>query len=233
MNPIFPILQTCPLFSGIEEDDLQGLLACLSAVQKRFEKNGFVFAAGEKADLIGIVLSGAVHILREDFWGNREILTRVEPSGLFAEAFACAGVVSSTPERLPVSVMAAEESEILLVDCKRILMFCPSACAFHAVLIRNLTRVLAEKNVILTQKLEHVTQRTTRKKLLSYLSEQAKRAGGSVFDIPFSRQELADYLSVDRSAMSAELSKMRDENLLRWHRNHFELCDSPFRAEKM
>jgi CRP-like cAMP-binding protein len=222
MDSVFAILQGCPLFSDIEEADLSRLFSCLSAVQKRFEKNGFVFAADEKADSIGIVLSGAVHVLREGFWGDREILTRIEPGGLFGEAFACANV-----DRLPVSVMAAEESEILLVNCKRIFMSCPSVCSFHAVLIRNLTRVLAEKNVTLTQKLEHVTRRTTRDKLLSYLSEQAKLAGGKVFDIPFNRQELADYLSVDRSAMSAELSRMRDENLLRWHRNHFELCDMP------
>ena len=227
MDFVFPILQSCPLFSGIEEGDLRALFICLSAVQKRFEKNGFVLTAGGKTDSIGIVLSGAVHVLRDDFWGNREILTRIEPGGLFGEAFACVGVESAILERLPVSVMVAEKSEILSLNCRRILMFCPSACGFHAVLIRNLTRVLAEKNVMLTQKLEHVSRRTTRKKLLSYLSEQAKRAGGSVFDIPFSRQELADYLSVDRSAMSSELSKMRDENLLRWHRNHFELCDSP------
>lgn len=222
MNLVPPILQKCPLFFGIEEPDVRMLSDCLSAAQKRFEKNSFVFLTNEKADFFGIVLSGAVHVLREDFWGNREILTRIEPGGLFGEAFACANV-----DRLPVSVMAAEESEILLVNCKLIFMSCPSACSFHAVLIRNLTRVLAEKNVTLTQKLEHVTRRTTRDKLLSYLSEQAKLAEGKVFDIPFNRQELADYLSVDRSAMSAELSRMRDENLLRWHRNHFELCDLP------
>jgi CRP-like cAMP-binding protein len=227
VNSFFPIIQNCPLFSGIEESDFRILSACLSAVKKRFEKNDFVFAAGEEADSIGIVLSGAVHVLREDFWGNREILTRVGPGGLFGEAFACAEVGAAIPEKLPVSVQAAEESEILLINSRRLHIFCPSACAFHTVLIRNLTRVLAAKNVILTQKLEHVTRRTTRGKLLSYLSEQAKRAGGKVFDIPFSRQELADYLSVDRSAMSAELSRMRDENLLRWHRNHFELCDLP------
>ncbi|MDR2180334.1 MAG: Crp/Fnr family transcriptional regulator [Synergistaceae bacterium] len=219
MDSVFPILRSCPLFFGIEESGLGTLFACLSAVRRRFEKNGFVFAADERADFMGIVLSGAVHVLREDFWGNREILTRVEPGGLFAEAFACADV-----EKLPVSVMAAEESEILFVNSRRILMLCPSACGFHGVLIRNLARTLAEKNVMLTQKLEHVTRRTTREKLLSYLSGQAKRAGGNIFDIPFSRQELADYLSVDRSALSAELSRMRNEDLLRWHRNHFELC---------
>jgi CRP-like cAMP-binding protein len=148
----------------------------------------------------------------------------VELGGLFGEAFACAGA-----ENLPVGVMAAEESEILLMNHERMLTSCPSACAFHTALIRNLTRILAEKNVILTQKLEHVTRRTTREKLLSYLSARAKLAKGNVFDIPFSRQELADYLSVERSAMSAELSRMRNEGLLRYKRNHFELCGSEYR----
>ncbi|MDR2529422.1 MAG: Crp/Fnr family transcriptional regulator [Synergistaceae bacterium] len=211
-------LGTCPLFAGIGEADLRRLLGCLSAVQKRFEKNGFIFRAGDKADSVGIVLSGAIHVLREDFWGNRSILARVESGGLFGEAFACAGV-----KNLPVSVATVEEAEILLMNCKRILTACPSFRDFHTALIYNLTRILAEKNVMLTRKLEHVTQRTTREKLLSYLSERAKLTGGNAFDIPFNRQELADYLSVDRSAMSAELSRMKDEGLLRYQRSHFEL----------
>ncbi|MDR2523255.1 MAG: Crp/Fnr family transcriptional regulator [Synergistaceae bacterium] len=219
MEEFFPILlRNCPLFAGFDEADLRALLMCLSAVRKHFEKNTFVFVMDERAGLVGIVLSGAVHVVREDFWGGREILTRVEPGGLFGEAFACAGV-----EKLPVSAVADEESHVLLLDCQRFLKPCPSACTFHHKLIKNLTHILARKNVMLTQKLECVTRRTTREKLLCYLSERARLAGGRAFDIPFDRQELADYLSVDRSAMSAELSKMRTKGLLRYHRNHFEL----------
>lgn len=218
MEKFLPLLKTCPLFAGIEKNDLQKLLHCLAAIESRVGKNSFIFTADERVISVGIVLSGAVHVLQEDFWGNRVILTRIEPGGLFGEAFAFAEV-----EKLPVSVVAAEESVVLLMDCKHIAAPCGSACAFHAQLIKNMMRILAGKNILLTQKIRHITRRTTREKLLSYLSGQALQAGGSAFDIPFSRQELADYLSVDRSALSAELSKMRNENILRCRRSHFEL----------
>jgi len=218
MENFYSILQKSPLFTWIGEGDIKTLLNCLSAVKRNFKKNRFIFLVGEIAETIGIVLSGAVHVVREDFWGKRKILARIEPGGLFGEAFACAGI-----ESLPVSVMAAEDSEILFVNSKRITASCQSACVFHTKLINNLMLILAKKNVALTQNLEHITQPTTREKLLSYLSEQARLAGAATFDIPFNREELADYLSVERSAMSAELSKMREAGLLFHHKNHFEL----------
>ena len=218
MNDFFPVLQSCPLFAGIAESDLAALLNCLSAVQKRFKKNGMVFFAGRKTDSMGIVLSGAVHVLRDDFWGKRKLVARIEPGELFGESFACLGV-----EELPVSVTAAEESEILLVNCRRIVTTCSSACTYHTGLIKNLMLILAKKNIAFIQKLEHITQATTREKLLSYLSEQARLAGKSAFTIPFNREELADYLSVERSAMSAELSKMKDDGLVLYRKNCFEL----------
>ena len=218
MNDFMDILNVCPLFCNIQKNDIQKLIACLSAVKKQFKKNTFIFAPEKKADSIGIVLSGSADILREDYWGNRVILARIEPGGLFGEAFSCAQV-----EKLPVSVNAVEDSDILLINCGRILTPCASVCEFHAGLVKNLVRILANKNILLTQKLEHVTQRTTREKLLSYLSEQVNIKKSNIFDIPFNRQELADYLAIDRSAMSFELSKMQNENLLRFKRNHFEL----------
>jgi len=221
MKDFINILETCLLFHDIRKDDIQKLINCLSAVNRRYAKNNIIFSNEEKAESIGIVLSGAVYIQRENFWGNRVIIARVEQGELFGEAFAGAGV-----EKLPVNVTAAEESEIMIIDCSRILVSCSSACRFHSELIKNLMRILADKNIMLTQKLELVTQRTTREKLMSYLSEQARINGSSSFDIPFNRQELADYLSVDRSAMSAELSKMRRENIVRYKLNHFELINS-------
>ena len=198
------------------------MLECLGASRKTYDKNGFIFLSGETVRYTGIVISGAIHVLSEDFWGRRVILTRIGPGGLFGEAFACAGI-----ENFLVSVIAAETTVVLFLDCGKIFTLCSSACTFHADLLKNLTRILAEKNVMLMQKLEHITQRTTREKLLSYLSEQARRAGDSTFDIPFSREELACYLSVERSAMSAELSRMRADGLLRYQKNHFELLNEP------
>ena len=219
---MFLILRNCPLFAGISEGDLNALLQCLTAVHKRYRKNNVVFFAGRKTDSMGIVLSGAVHVLRDDFWGRRKIITRIEQGGLFGEAFACAGA-----GELPVSVEAAEDSEILLLHSKRIVETCSSACVFHTELIKNLLLILAKKNIAFIQKLEHITQTTTREKLLSYLSEQARLAGKSSFTIPFNREELAEYLSVERSAMSAELSKMREDGLILYQKNFFQLLNKP------
>lgn len=218
MKKINPVLMNCRLFTGIRESDLEFLLDCLSARQKSYARNSFIFIAGDKIDTVGIVLTGAVHILRDDYWGKRKIVSRIESGALFGEALACAGV-----EKIPVSVQAVEDSEILFVSCSRIIGNCSLACAFHNDLIKNLTLLLAEKNVEMLQKLEHITQTTTREKLLSYLSGEVLYAGKNSFTIPFSRGELADYLSVERSAMSAELSRMRDDGLIRYHKNHFEL----------
>ena len=167
---------------------------------------------------MGVVLAGSVHILQEDFWGNRSLLGRAGPGDLFAEAFACAGVL-----RLPVSVEACEPTDVLLLDAGRLSAVCPAACPHHTQMIRNLLRLMAEKNVGLARKVEHMAQRTTRDKLLSYLSAEARRNGGSAFSIPFNRQQLADYLAVDRSAMCSELSRLRDEGLLDFHRSAFVL----------
>ncbi|MCL2319598.1 MAG: Crp/Fnr family transcriptional regulator [Treponema sp.] len=221
MKKTYPVLQRCRLFTGISEADMKILLDCLSARQKHYRKNSFIFLAGEKMDSVGIVLSGAVHVLREDFWGRRKIMARVEGGGLFGEAFACADV-----EKIPVSVMAAEESDVLFINSRLIYTSCRAACSFHSAVMKNLSLLLAENNMALMQKLEYITQPTTREKLLSYLSEQARLAGKSAFDIPFNREELADYLSVERSAMSAELSKMQGDGLLSYHKNHFELMNS-------
>jgi CRP-like cAMP-binding protein len=214
----FPIIQRCPLFEGIAAGDVSALLTCLNAAERGYARNSFIFSEGEKADYVGVVLSGGVHIAQEDFWGNRTIVSHIAPGELFGEAFSCAEV-----ERLPVAAVAAEDTEVLIIDCRRIITTCSSACAFHAGMIKNLLRILARANLALIGKIEHVTRRTTREKLLSYLSRAASAAGGAAFEIPFSRQELADYLAVDRSAMSAELSRMRDEDLIRYNRNRFEL----------
>ena len=211
-------IKNCPLFSGLEETEINALLECLGAEAISCPKEDFIFSAGETLRRIGVVLSGGVNILREDFWGGRAILTHMGPGDLFGEAFACAGV-----EKFPVSAAAAEASEILLLDYKKMLAPCGKTCAFHSKLIGNLLRILARRNVLLVQKMEHLTRRSTREKLLSYLSAQARQAGKNIFRIPFNRQELADYLSVDRSAMSAELSKMRTEGVLDFKRNEFEL----------
>lgn len=218
MKEYYRVMQSSPLFSGIAEEEITAMLGCLSAREESFQKNQFILRCGESVNAFCMVLSGGVQILMEDFWGNRNILAGVGPGELFAEVYAC-----MPGELLAVSVQAAEPSVVMFLDMRRLLTGCQSACAFHARLIRNLLTVLAEKNLLQTRKLVHMAQRSTREKLLSYLSAEAVRQGGPSFTIPFNRQELADYLSVDRSAMSNELGKMRDEGLLRFSRSSFTL----------
>jgi CRP/FNR family transcriptional regulator, dissimilatory nitrate respiration regulator len=218
MKITHPIFKQVPLFQNVAENDLNALLGCLDAKEVTFQKNQTIYFEEDIITKVGIVIEGSAHIVKEDLWGNRSILTNLEPGDMFGEAFSCAG-----EEKISVSVVAAEKTKILLIDCRRMLTSCSSACVFHTQLIKNMLSIMGRKNIQLTQKMEHMTKRTTKEKLLSYLSAEAKRYGKSSFDIPFNRQELADYLSVDRSAMSNELCKMREEGLLEFEHNHFEL----------
>lgn len=218
MEKYLSILKNSKLFNGISADELRSMLDCLTAVTCSYRKGEYVFRRGEHIGSVAMLLDGGIHIQKEDYWGNLSILGEISAGEIFGEVYAC--LESDTIRN---DAVAIRTSEVLFLDVKRILTMCPSACQFHGRLIRNLLSVLAEKNKMLTHKLEHMSKRTTREKLLSYLSEQSQRAGSPVFDIPFNRQQLADFLSVDRSAMSAELCRMRDDGLLSFDRNHFIL----------
>jgi CRP-like cAMP-binding protein len=226
----FSVLRVCPLFTGIAEGDIKKLLFCLSVQKKVFDKNNYILTAGEKAEKIrpdqaipmGIVLSGSLRVVQDDFWGNRSILSTINPAGLFGEALSCMGMKIS-----PISVVAAEKSEVLLFNHKTIFDACRTPCPFHATLINNLTKILAGKNVMLFQKLEHISRRSTREKILSYLSRRALEAGKNRFTVPYNRQELADYLFVDRSALSRELGRLRDEGILSFRKNTFTMKTIP------
>lgn len=215
------VLKQCPLFIGIDESQLPPLLDCLKMVTRKYRKDEFVFVAGDKATAVGVVLSGGVRILQEDFWGNRTILAHIGPGELFGEAFSCA-----SQNVFPVSAVASEASEIMTINYQRIITTCSPACGFHTGLIMNMMRILAEKNIQLTRKLEHLSKRTTREKLLSFLSAQAVLTRNTVIEIPFNKTELAEYLCVDRSALSRELSAMRGEGLIRYDKKSFELLQA-------
>ena len=218
MEKYFHVLQKCPLFSQIKKENLQTLLHCLGATVKTYHKRETILEEGHPAKHIGIVLSGCAQMIQLDYHGNRSIVSNVEPSELFAESFACAEVSA-----IPISIIAKEASEVMLIDCQRIIHSCSNACDFHQQMIYNLLKNVATKNLLFHQKIEITSKRSTREKLLSYLTLQAKKTGSQSFDIPFDRQELADYLEVDRSGLSAEISKLRKEGILLCHRNHFEL----------
>ena len=218
MEKYLPLLKNAGLFQGIAETEIQDMLKCLSASKCIYQKGEYIFRRGEPITAVAMLLEGCVHIQKEDYWGNLSILSEISEGELFGEVYACLG-----GDEILNHAVAVKQSAVLFMDINRILTVCPSACRFHERLVRNLLSVIALKNKMLTQKLEHMSKRTTREKLLSYLSEQSLKCGCTSFDIPFNRQQLADFLSVDRSAMSGELCKMRDEGILVFHRNHFVL----------
>ena len=218
MKKYSKILQQCPLFDRIEEQDLLRMLGCLGAKVEHFDKKYTVIAEGNPAKYIGIVLSGSVQVLQVDYYGNRSILSNLSAGEMFAEAFACAEI----PE-VPVSIIANEPSEIMLIDCRHILHTCANSCGFHQRLIFNLMKDLATKTIQFHKRVEITSKRTTREKLLTFLNLEMKKTGKNEFDIAFDRQELADYLEVDRSGLSLEIAKLRKEGVLKSTKNHFEL----------
>ena len=218
MKKYFDILRACSLFDQIEDEELLPLLDCLGAQVACYDKKETVIAEGKPAEHLGIVLSGSVQMIRVDYSGNRSIVSDARVSEVFGESFACAEVSS-----IPVAVVADEAAEVMMIDCRRIMRSCAHACGFHQQLIYNLMKDLAEKNILFHQKLEVTSQRSTRDKLLTYLYLQAKKTGSRRFTIPFDRQELADYLEVDRSGLSAEISRLRREGILECDRSYFVL----------
>lgn len=218
MEDIFPILTSSPLFAGIGAKDFESMLVCLSASRKTYGKEEVVLMEGDTVTEIGLLLTGRLHLFKSDVWGNNSIITEITPPGMFAEAVVCGGI-----GRAPVGIVAKDPSAILFMDYRKIVTTCSSACVFHAKLIRNMIGVLARKNIQMADKMEHMSRRTTKEKLLSYLNAEARQKNSKVFDIPYNRQELADFLSVERSAMSAEMGKLKKSGILACNKNHFEL----------
>ena len=216
MKEFLPILEKCTLFEGICKEDLLPMLTCLGARLVHFKKNQTIFSEGDEANYLGIVLAGSVQVVKEDLNGNSSIVSRSAVSELFCESFVCAGVVS-----LPVRVVAAEETTVAFVDSRRICTSCSNACAFHSRTIQNLLKVVSSRNLQLHKQMEITSRRTTREKLLAYLMAEAKAADSNSFTIPYNRQALADYLGVERSAMSAELGKLQRDGVLTTNRNQF------------
>ncbi len=218
MKKYLKILKKSQLFSGVAEDEIEAMLDCLSAELRTYQKGSYVLHQGEYLHHITVLVAGSLLIQKDDFWGNRSIVNKISVGEMFGEAYVAPG-----SEALLNDVIATEDSAIIFFDVHKILTTCSSACRFHAMVIQNLFYAISVKNRSLVQKLGHMSRRTTREKLLSYLSEQAKKQGTSSFEVPFNRQQLADFLSVDRSAMSNELCKLRDEGLLSFERNRFQL----------
>ncbi|MGN0243486.1 MAG: Crp/Fnr family transcriptional regulator [Lachnospiraceae bacterium] len=216
MKNDFEILSQCPLFNDIERSDINSMIACLDGRAINVQKGTPVFLEGDSVQFVGIVLSGVVQVIREDYYGNRSVMAILQPGALFAEVFSCAGL-----ETMPVSVIALTDSNVLLLDCRRVFTLCSNSCHFHSTLIKNLLQEIAQKNLALTQKIRYMSQKTTKDKLMAYLLDQAKQQESTEFVIPHDRQSLADYLGVERSAMSAEISKLKKAGRIDTHGSWF------------
>lgn len=216
MNNFF--LQNTPLFHGIREEEIKAMMSCLGAREKHYQKDEVILRAGSPTAEIGLVESGSVNIVVNFYWGSSNIFGHVEKGSIFAENYA-----SIPGQELLCDVVAAEECEILFLNMRQLSSTCSKACSFHNRLIQNLLSISAKKNLGLSSRMMHIAPKGIRDRLLSYLSEQALKNGSSHFLIPFDRQQLADYLGVDRSALSNELSKMQKDGLITYRKNEFTL----------
>ena len=218
MKNYLSVLKRTQLFAGIDDNEISSMLSCLGARLSSYKKGEYVLRQGEYSSDIIVLAEGALHIQNDDYWGNRSILSLITVGEMFGEAY-----VAPESGALLNDVVAAEDSIVIFFDVKRIITTCSSACRFHTMVVQNMFFAISEKNRNLVQKLGHMSKRSTREKLISYLSQQAKIQKSSSFKIPFNRQQLADFLSVDRSAMSNELCKMRDEGLIQFEKSYFKL----------
>ncbi len=218
MKNYLKILMKSSLFQDVSENDLEAMLICLGATERKYEKNDVILLAGTKVTSVGILVEGNAQIIRDDAEGNRAILSELEKSDMFAEAY-----VAVDHAEIPVTVIATADCRVVWIPFSKIIGTCSSSCGFHKILVRNMMRVIAIKNISMNEKMRILSCKTTKEKLMTYLNDYSERIGKDKFKIPFSRSELADFLSVDRSAMSRELSRLKDEGYIRYSKNEFEL----------
>ena len=218
MKEYLSLFKRTPFFTAMSDEEILSILQCMQAAVRPCPKGSYLLRAGNTTDSMGILLSGSALILQEDVWGHRHIMDLLSPGDSFGEVFA-----ASRGSLLNVSVVAKTECRILLLQIDRILSACPNTCAHHTRLIRNLVQVIAAKALRMQNKVNHISKRSTREKLMSYLSAEAEQNGSLTFTIPYNRQQLADYLCVERAAMSVELSRLQKDGILRYHKNEFTL----------
>ena len=208
------------LFANIEKDKIDGMLDCLGTSKRSYKKGETIFLSGDPVPGVGILISGSVQISQEDILGNQTILGQVLAGQIFAETIVCAGV-----EHSPVTTVALLDCEVLFLQFKRLVTTCTSACQFHSQLIENMMQILAQKNLIMNRKNKLLSQRSIHEKLKQFFIDMIEQNGTYKFKISFSRNQLADYLCVDRSALSRELSKMQQNGKINFKKNEFEIIN--------
>lgn len=216
MEAYYDIVKSNPLFHHFTAQEFSSILSCLGAYTGQYEKKEVIYLAGEEVSHIGVVLSGSVKIIQEDIHANESILTEVGVGGTFAEVFPCADLMES-----PVTVMAREKTQVLFLNFKKVMETCGNSCAHHRHIIANLLRMISQKCLFLNQKVEILSKRSTREKILAFLLHEGK--GGTIIKTDLNREEMANFLCVDRSALSGELSKMQKEGIISYHKNKFQI----------
>ncbi len=217
---VAPVIAKARLFQNISVEEIESLLDCLGASFGKFEKGQYLLSAGDPVRQIGVLLTGSADVIKEDAFGRRSIVTSISPLDMFAEALVCAQVQES-----PVSVQATADGTLCFLDYKRIVTSCGSACGFHTRLVQNMLGILAYKNIMFNKKMDYLLMKSMRERVSAYLLDQSAQRNSLSFSIPFNREELADYLSVDRSAMSRELGRMKLEGLIDFSKNKFVIID--------
>jgi len=212
------LVQSCPLFRGIDPEDLEAMLKCLSAREIKVPKGDFVVTNFDEKPLMGVVLDGKVEMISEDYFGKKSLLAVLPVGSVFGESYSCVKARNRT-----IAYQASGSCRVLLLDYDRILHACKLVCRFHHRMIENMVELIAEKNLELVEKLEIISCTSIREKLLTYLTRQAQRAGSLTFTIPLGRTELAEYLCADRSAMTRELTRMQKEGILAVEKRTFTL----------
>lgn len=211
-------IKNSPLFFGMNDEELKGLLECFNARVRHYEKEEMIVRQGDMITNIYLILEGEVNIEKDSYWGRRIIISRLSKNDNLALSFVGSKNIESS-----IDAITTKDTLVLILGYEKCTSMCQNACTRHKVLINNLFQILSKENIELIQKIENVSQKTIRDKLMTYLSNEAQRQHSNIFDIRFNRQELADYLNVDRSAMSFELSKLQREGLIKYNKNRFEL----------
>lgn len=222
MKKNLEILKKMDLFSEISEGDVEAILNCLGAAEKAYRKDDIVWFAGDHNDRVGILLEGQLNLIKEDILGNRNIIAKLAPPALFGEVAVCAQM-----QETPLTVQAASPVQVLFIQIDKLVNTCTNACVFHNRLVKNLLRVIARNSLKLNEKIDYLQQKTIRNKIALYLLNQIAKQGSAEIFLEYNRDELADYLGVNRSALSRELTHLKEEGLVEYRRNRFRVLDVP------
>lgn len=226
MKEYLSIIQRCPLFRDVSQQEMGEMLHCLNGAVRLYQKDEIIWMAGESIDRMGIVVEGTVRVIRDDVFGNRHILTDIAPGQLFGEAFVCAGVKTA-----PVTVIAREQSKVLFVEFHKLMTTCRNSCAYHNQLIFNMLSIIAQKNILLNKKMSYVTAKSTRNKIAMYLADIMEEPEQKSVRIPFNRNDLAEFLDVNRSVLSRQLSQMKSEGIIDMRKNVFYILQPDVLAD--